>query len=228
MEFEILEQGAFQSALVHFEAGERVVSESGAMVRASGNVDIDVTTRAKKGGGLLSGVKRLLGGDSFFLSTFTTTDGAPGEVGIAPIRAGEVMVLEVDGATQWKTSGGSFLAAGGDIDLDTEFQGLGGFLGGESLFFLKATGSGSLLVGAFGALRELEVEGELTIDTGHLVAYESTLDYSISKAGGSWMQSFLAGEGFVMKFSGRGRVIVQTHDASGFGRRLGPMLPARG
>ncbi|RTZ90087.1 MAG: TIGR00266 family protein, partial [Planctomycetota bacterium] len=79
-----------------------------------------------------------------------------------------------------------------------------------------------------GALRELEVEGELTIDTGHLVAYESTLDYSISKAGGSWMQSFLAGEGFVMKFSGRGRVIVQTHDASGFGRRLGPMLPARG
>ncbi|HIO65308.1 MAG: TIGR00266 family protein [Bacillota bacterium] len=228
MEFEILEQGAFQSALVHFEAGERVVSESGAMVRASGNVDIDVTTRAKKGGGLLSGVKRLLGGDSFFLSTYTTTDGAPGEVGIAPILPGEVMVLEVDGATQWKTSGGSFLAAGGDIDLDTEFQGLGGFLGGESLFFLKATGSGSLLVGAFGALRELEVEGELTIDTGHLVAYESTLDYSISKAGGSWMQSFLAGEGFVMKFSGRGRVIVQTHDASGFGRRLGPMLPARG
>jgi uncharacterized protein (TIGR00266 family) len=228
MEFEILEQGAFQSALVHFEAGERVVSESGAMVRASGNVDIDVTTRAKKGGGMLSGVKRLLGGDSFFLSTYTTTDGAPGEVGIAPILPGEVMVLEVDGATQWKTSGGSFLAAGGDVDLDTEFQGLGGFLGGESLFFLKATGSGSLLVGAFGALRELKVEGELTIDTGHLVAYESTLDYSISKAGGSWMQSFLAGEGFVMKFSGRGRVIVQTHDASGFGRRLGPMLPARG
>ncbi len=227
MEFEILEQGAFQSALAHFQSGERVVSESGAMVRASGNVDIDVTTRAKKGGGLLSGVKRLLGGDSFFLSTYSTTDGAPGEVGIAPILPGEVMVLEVDGTTQWKTSGGSFLAAGGDIDLDTEFQGLGGFLGGESLFFLEATGSGSLLVGAFGALRELEVDGELTIDTGHLVAYESTLSYSVSKAGGSWMQSFLAGEGFVMKFSGRGRVIVQTHDASGFGRRLGPMLPAR-
>ena len=75
MEFEILEQGAFQSALVHFEAGERVVSESGAMVRASGNVDIDVTTRAKKGGGLLSGVKRMLGGDSFFLSTYTTRMG---------------------------------------------------------------------------------------------------------------------------------------------------------
>ena len=88
MEFEILEQGAFQSALVHCEAGERVVSESGAMVRASGNVDIDVTTRAKKGGGLLSGVKRMLGGDSFFLSTYTTTDGAPGEVGIAPILPG--------------------------------------------------------------------------------------------------------------------------------------------
>jgi uncharacterized protein (TIGR00266 family) len=228
MRFEILEQGAFQSALVHFDPGERLVSESGAMVRASGNVDIDVTTRAKKGGGLLSGVKRLLGGDSFFLSTYSTTDGGSGEVGIAPVLPGEVMTLEVAGASHWKTTGGSFLAAGGDIELDTQFQGLGGFVSGENLFFLEASGSGTILVGAFGALRELEVNGELTIDTGHLVAYESTLEYSVSKAGGSWMQSFLAGEGFVMKFSGQGRVIVQTHDASGFGKRLGPLLPPRG
>ncbi|MDE0958806.1 MAG: TIGR00266 family protein [Planctomycetota bacterium] len=228
MRFEILEQGAFQSALVHFDPGERLVSESGAMVRASGNVDIDVTTRAKKGGGLFSGVKRLLGGDSFFLSTYSTTDGGSGEVGIAPVLPGEVMTLEVAGASHWKTTGGSFLAAGGDIELDTQFQGLGGFVSGENLFFLEASGSGTILVGAFGALRELEVNGELTIDTGHLVAYESTLEYSVSKAGGSWMQSFLAGEGFVMKFSGQGRVIVQTHDASGFGKRLGPLLPPRG
>ncbi|MBT6541526.1 MAG: TIGR00266 family protein [Planctomycetes bacterium] len=227
MRFEILEQGAFQSALVHFDHGERLISESGAMVRASGNVDIDVTTRAKKGGGMLSGVKRLLGGDSFFLSTYSTTDGGSGEVGIAPILPGEVMTLEVAGAGHWKTTGGSFLAAGGDIELDMQFQGLGGFISGESLFFLEASGSGTILVGAFGALRELEVNGELTIDTGHLVAYEGSLDYSVTKAGGSWMQSFLAGEGFVMKFSGQGRVIVQTHDASGFGRRLGPLLPPR-
>jgi uncharacterized protein (TIGR00266 family) len=227
MRFEILEQGAFQSALVHFDNGERLVSESGAMVRASGNVDMDVTTRAKKGGGILSGVKRLLGGDSFFLSSYSTTDGEAGEVGIAPVLPGEVMTLEVAGANHWKTAGGSFLAAGGDIELDTQFQGLGGFISGEGLFFLEASGNGTLLIGAFGALRELEVNGELTIDTGHLVAYEASLDYSVTKAGGSWMQSFLAGEGFVMKFSGQGRVIVQTHDASGFGQRLGPLLPPR-
>jgi len=228
MKFEILEQGAFQSALIHFDSGDHVLSESGAMVRASGNVDIDVTTRAKKGGGLMSGVKRLFSGDSFFLSTYSTTDGLPGEVGIAPILPGEVKTIELDGVTEWMTAGGSFLASGGEVELDTEFQGLGGMFSGESLFFLRASGNGTLLVGAFGAIRELEVDGELTIDTGHLVAYEATLGYSISKAGGSWLQSYLAGEGFVMKFKGKGRVLVQTHDASGFGARLGPLLPARG
>ncbi|MGE4618577.1 MAG: TIGR00266 family protein [Planctomycetota bacterium] len=227
MRFEILEQGAFQSALIHFDPGDRIVSESGAMVRASGNVDIDVTTRAKKGAGLLSGVKRLFSGDSFFLSTYTSTDGSAGEVGIAPILPGEVRTIELNENSQWKTAGGSFLAAGGDVELDTEFQGLGGMFSGESLFFLNATGTGTVLVGAFGALRELEVDGQLTIDTGHLVAYESTLDYSVGKAAGSWTQSFLSGEGFVLKFKGRGRVIVQTHDASGFGKRLGPLLPPR-
>lgn len=227
MKFEILEQGAFQSTVIHFDPGDRVLSESGAMVRASGNVDIDVTTRAKKGGGLMSGVKRLFSGDSFFLSTYTTTDGLPGEVTVAHILPGEMKVVEFDGTSEWMTAGGAFLAVGGDVELDTQFQGMGGLFSGESLFFLKASGNGILLVGAFGALRELEVDGELTIDTGHLVAYETTLDYSISKAGGSWMQSFLAGEGFVMKFKGKGRVLVQTHDASQFGYRLGPLLPAR-
>ena len=52
MNVEVLPHGAFYSALVHLEPGDSFVSDSGAMFRASSNVDIDVTTKTKGGGGL--------------------------------------------------------------------------------------------------------------------------------------------------------------------------------
>ena len=92
---------------------------------------------------------------------------------------------------------------------------------------MEVEGQGALLVNAFGRIKEIEIERELVIDTGHVVAFEETLDYRVTKTGGSWMTSFLAGEGFVMHFTGRGRVLVQSHNPKDFGGKLGPMLPAR-
>ena len=69
---------------------------------------------------------------------------------------------------------------------------------------------------------ETEVEDALTVDTGHLVAFENSLQYTITKAGISWLQSWLAGEGFVMNFTGRGRILTQSHNPKEFGVRLGP------
>ena len=86
---------------------------------------------------------------------------------------------------------------------------------GESPVFLEISGSGQLLVNAFGRLVEFDVEDALTVDTGHLVAFENTLQYSITKAGSSWIQSWLAGEGVVMKFTGRGRIVTQSHNPRG-------------
>ncbi|OUU24357.1 MAG: TIGR00266 family protein [Planctomycetia bacterium TMED53] len=228
MKFNILETGAFQSALVEFGHGEEFFSESGAMVRASGNVDMDVTTRSRGKSGIMGGIKRLFSGESFFLSTYTVGPGETGEVGLAPVLPGEMKTLSLDGSTTWVCSGGSFIAAGGDnVELETKFQGLGSVFSGEGMFFLEVSGVGDALVGGFGALHELEVDGELTLDTGHLIAYEKNLDYTITKAASSWTQSFFSGEGFVMKFEGSGKVIAQTHDASGFGSTLGPLLPER-
>ena len=80
---------------------------------------------------------------------------------------------------------------------------------------------------AFGKITEVEVTGELTVDNGHVVAFEDSLTYSIGKAGGSWIQSFLTGEGLTMNFSGRGRLYVQSHNPDEFGKSLGPLLPPR-
>ena len=65
------------------------------------------------------------------------------------------------------------------------------------------------------------------MDTGHIVAFNDTLDFSITKAGGSWISSFLGGEGLVCKFKGKGTVWCQSHNASGFGKILGPRLKPR-
>ena len=71
-------------------------------------------------------------------------------------------------------------------------------------------------------------EGEsVTIDTGHVVAFTEALDFSITKAGKSWVSSFLGGEGLVCKFKGRGRVYCQSHNPPSFGRAVGKLLKPR-
>ncbi len=227
MKIEILGGGAFESALVHLEPGERFVSESGALYRASSNIDVDVTTSSGGAGGLLSGVKRLLAKEHFFFSTYETNDGRPGEVGLAPTHQGELLIIDVAPPTHWLCAGGSYLGSSAGLKVDTQFQGFKGFVTGESLVFLDVSGSGQLLVNAFGRLVESEVEDTLTVDTGHLVAFENTLQYTISKAGSSWIHSLLGGEGLVMKFTGRGRVVTQSHNPRGFGTALGKLLPPR-
>lgn len=227
-EYVVSERGSFGSVLVKIGPGETFVSEAGAMFHASDNVDIDVATRNRSGsGGLMGGVRRMLAGESFFLSTYRTRDGAAGEVALAPTLVGEVAIIECRGG-RWLCAGGSFLGASQGIDLDTQFQGLRGMFSGESLSFVAASGVGELLVNAFGSVQAIDVDGKLTVDTGHVVAFQDTLDYSIDRIGGSWIQSFLASEGVVLNFSGRGVVYVQSHNPDEFGRRLGGAMPPRG
>lgn len=227
MHIEVLDSGAFASALVRLESGETFVSESGAMFRASANVDIDVTTRTRGRGGLLSGLKRMLAAESFFFSTYRTTDGQPGEVGLAPTHLGDVRVMDLEESPGWICTGGSFLGATSGVGVATEFQGLKGLLSGESLSFVKLSGSGQFVVSAFGRMVEMTLKEPLTVDTGHVVAFEESLSYTITKPGGSWLQAWLSGEGFVFRFTGTGRILVQSHNPSEFGQLLGPMLPAR-
>ncbi|MEM8932004.1 MAG: AIM24 family protein, partial [Acidobacteriota bacterium] len=79
----------------------------------------------------------------------------------------------------------------------------------------------------YGAILPIEVDGEYIVDTGHIVAFDETLNFTLSKAGKSWLSSILGGEGLVCKFNGRGTVWCQSHHPGSFGRALGPMLKPR-
>ena len=169
MHIDLSKGGLFSRALVHLEPGEKFVSDAGAMIRASSNIDIDVTTGSRGKGGILGGIGRLLTGDTFFLSTFEVTDRRQGEVGLAPTHMGEVREVNVSSDEAWLCAGGSFLGAASTLTLDTRFQGLRGLLGGESLSLLRVSGSGALLVSALGMLTSMEIDSELIVDTAILL-----------------------------------------------------------
>ena len=165
--------------------------------------------------------------ESFFFSRYRATGNQPGEVGLAPVHLGSVRQIDVAPGVAWVCTGGSYLASGPGLQIDTEFQGLKGLFTGESISFVKVSGQGPLLVGAFGRLVQHQVDGELTVDTGHVVAFTDGLTYTLDKVGGSWIQSWLAGEGIVLKFSGKGTLLAQSHNPNEFGKLLGPKLPQR-
>jgi uncharacterized protein (TIGR00266 family) len=95
------------------------------------------------------------------------------------------------------------------------------------MFWVKASGQGTVIFNSFGAIYQIQVNGEHIVDAGHIVAFEETLAFSLTKAGKSWMSSILGGEGLVCKFKGKGIVWVQSHNSSSFGSALGPKLKPR-
>jgi uncharacterized protein (TIGR00266 family) len=114
------------------------------------------------------------------------------------------------------------------VQVDATFQGLGKALfSGESAFWVKCTGHGDLFLNSFGAIYEVQIEDTHIVDSGHIVAFEETLQFSVSKLGDSWLDTFLSGEGLVCHFRGQGKLYCQSHSPLSFGQELGPMLTPR-
>ena len=119
------------------------------------------------------------------------------------------------------------MACDDSVNVDMNWQGLKSVFSGERLFWLNLSGAGGVVLSSFGAIYSVEVDGEYIVDTGHIVAFNETLDFKISKAGASWVSSILGGEGFVCRFQGQGTVWCQSHNGPGFGKALGPKLRPR-
>lgn len=225
MELDILHQPDSAIAHIRLDPQEEITAEAGAMVAMSADIQPSTTLRRGKGGGLMGGLKRMLAGESLFLSVFRT-GGSGGEIYLAPKLMGDILpyTLEGDGLVVQSTG---YMASTAGVTLDLGFQGLKSFFSGESIFWLNLGGQGLVLLSAFGGIYEVAVDGEYVVDTGHIVAFEKSLDFVITKAGGSWLGAFLGGEGLVMRFRGQGKLYCQTHNPGAFGQRIGSKLPPR-
>lgn len=225
MEVDILHQPDSSIARVVLDAGEELVAEAGRMIAMSGYINASTTLRRGKGGGILGGLKRMVAGESLFLSVFRSPT-AGGEIFLAPKLMGDILPYTMT-KTGLVVQASSYLASESDVDIDLGFQGFKSLFSGESVFWLDVSGQGNVLLASFGAIYEIPVNGEYIVDTGHIVAFEKSLSFKITKAGSSWMGALLGGEGLVCRFEGKGSVFCQTHNPGAFGQVVGSQLPAR-
>ncbi len=228
MQYEFLSRPAMTVARLTLDAGESITCEVGAMVAMSRGFNVETTSRNKGSGsgGLVKGLKRMFAGENFFLNHFTSTH--PGQsLIIGPAMLGDIIHYPLTGGTLI-VQGSSWLASTSGIEIDATWQGLGKALfSGERMFWVKCSGHGDLILNSFGAIHCIEVKGEYVVDTGHIVAFEDTLEFRIGKAGKSLIGSFMGGEGLVCKFNGQGKLYFQSHNPPSFGKLLGPKLKPR-
>jgi uncharacterized protein (TIGR00266 family) len=224
MKLDILQQPDSSVVKIEMAPREEIIAEAGAMVAMSGHMDVNTTLRRGKGGGVLGGLKRMIAGESLFLSVFRSGE-RPAEIYLAPKLVGDLLPYQLQGKELVIQSTG-YVASTGQVDIDLGFQGFKSVFSGESLFWLTASGRGLVVLSAFGGIYEVDVNGEYIVDTGNIVAFEKTLSFSITKPGASWIGAFLGGEGLVCRFKGQGKLYCQTHSPRHFGQFVGGQLPA--
>lgn len=222
--YEVLHQPSFALAVLRLQAEQSIQAEAGAMVSMSANVEL----QSQMKGGIFGAIKRAAGGESAFVSTFTAR-GAAGEVTLAPGGPGDIAAIEM-GNQHFFVQSSSYLAGDVGLTIDTRWGGAKSFFGGEGLFVLQVTGTGVLLVSSFGAIhrKRLEPGERYVVDTGHLVAWEGSTQYTLRKAAAGFFRSLVSGEGVVAEFNGPGEILIQTRNLAAFAGMMKPFFPTQG
>ena len=221
--YEVLHQPSFSLAVIQLQAEQSIQAEAGAMVSMSANVEL----QSQMKGGLFGAIKRAAGGESAFVSTFTAR-GGPGEVTFAPGTPGDIAAIELSNQSFYVQST-SYLAGDASLTVDTKWGGAKSFFGGEGLFVMLVQGQGLLLVSSFGAIhrKRLRAGERYVVDTGHLVAWEGTTQYTLRKAAAGFFRSMMSGEGIVAEFAGPGELLIQTRNLAALAGLLKPFFPSQ-
>jgi uncharacterized protein (TIGR00266 family) len=226
------------------EPEQAVRSEVGNMVY----MDQEVQMQTKVNGGLFGGLKRILVGESFFITNFLNTGKSRQTVAFAAPYPGKIIPLDLSLlGGQFICQKNSFLCATEGVDISialTKRLGVGLF-GGEGFILEKLSGDGLAFIHAGGVIveRNLEADQYLKVDTGCIVGFTQNVDYNIRFVGG-FRNALFGGEGlFLATLTGPGKVYLQslplvrladrilaskqignTSDSSGFGQLLGGMI----
>lgn len=219
MKYEILDSPDFALLSVTLEAGEKIVSESGAMVAMDTEIDMKTSMR----GGMLAAAKRkLMGGESLFQNTYTSR-AAGQRVFFAPPAEGDMRARQLAPGEVFFLQSGAYVAHIGDeLVLDSKWAGVKSFFGGVGLFMLKLVGPGTVFYASYGAIHEVNVgSAGYTVDTGHVVGFTDGVQFGVRPFGG-FKGLFFSGEGLVCNFTGSGTVFVQTRNAQGLAAFLHP------
>jgi uncharacterized protein (TIGR00266 family) len=221
---------AFAWLRVQLSAGETVRAEAGAMVRRSS--DVQMETRLNAGfrpsvfrliwSFLVALMRKVLGNETMFINDFTTN--TSGEVVLAPTFTGNITQQRLTAGRKLFVQTGGYLASTGSVDMRLRFGGLRTFFGGEGLVLLECSGEGDLFVNSYGGIVAIPVNGKYIVDTGHIVAFDGSLDFRVRSVGGA-KSFFFSGEGLVCEFNGQGTVYIQSRNINALVSWVTPLLP---
>ncbi|MEA3545576.1 MAG: TIGR00266 family protein [Thermodesulfobacteriota bacterium] len=228
-----------QMVQVELDPGETVVAEAGAMTYMEEGINFEARmgdgSEPDQGlfGKILGAGKRVLTGESIFMTHFTNQGRGKQHVAFAAPYPGKIIPLDLA-----SISGGeilcqkdAFLCAAHGTQIGIAFQRrLGtGFFGGEGFILQRLNGDGMTFMHACGTIIERQMQGEtLRVDTGCLVAFEPGVDYSIERAG-NLKSMFFGGEGlFLATLRGTGRVWLQSLPFSRLADRIIAHAPTAG
>lgn len=221
MDIDIIYRPSYSLGVIRLAGGEQVLVEGGSMVAMSQGV----TLETKATGGFLKSLGRsLLGGESFFQNTYRAPAGG-GTIYVAPPLPGDLSTMDLRNESILIQSG-AYVASEMGVQIDTKWGGAKTFFASEGLILLRASGSGKVMLSSYGAIHEVDLgAGEmLTVDTGHLVAFNEQVGFKVRAIGGI-KSTLFSGEGLVVDLSGPGKVLLQTRSQSSFLAWLIPQLP---
>ncbi len=206
------------------ERGESIYTQAGGMAWMSDGVSMETNTH----GGFMKGLGRLFAGESMFMTTYTA-QGYNAEIAFSATVPGEIVPIDTAVYRSLICQKGAFLCAQSGVTLDTVFTKRlsSGFFGGEGFILQQLGGMGTAFLEVDGnKVEKTLAPGEvLRVDTGNVVAFESTVGYEVEMVRGG-MNMFLGGEGlFLTRLVGPGRVILQTQNFAEFCGRIRPYMP---
>jgi uncharacterized protein (TIGR00266 family) len=209
-----------QMVEIELDPGETVIAEAGAMLYMEDGIEFS----ARMGDGsnpragffdkLLSAGSRLITGESLFLTHFTNQGWGKQHVAFSAPYPGTIIPLHLPQyGGRVIVQKDAFLCAAMGTKISISFnRKLGaGFFGGEGFILQKLEGDGKAFIHAGGTVIEKQLNNEtLRVDTGCIVGFETSIDYSIEQAGGLRSMVF-GGEGlFLATLRGTGKVWLQS------------------
>ncbi len=224
---------------IELDPQETVIAEAGAMMY----MEDGMTFETKMGDGsnpsagflgkLGSMAKRAITGESIFMTHFTNNNRQDKKhVAFGAPYPGKIIAIDLDEANgELLCQKDSFLCAALGTEISIAFnKKLGaGLFGGEGFILQKLRGDGNVFIHAGGTIVEKRLNGEkLMVDTGCIVAFESTINYDIQRAGNLKSMIF-GGEGmFLATLQGTGRVWLQSLPFSRLADRILANAPSAG
>lgn len=207
-EFEILHKGLSSVVQINAKKDEVYKVRSGAMVSMDNVFDLKLES-----GGFKKAFGRFWGGHGTFLQKFTAKE--DGELIVSPSFLGEIEILELDGTKKYILGQSAFLFSKGEVETNIKNKGVNGWISGEGILQMEASGKGTLGIAAYGSIYKRTIEEGKTyiVDTNQLVLWSSELEYEVTMISDG-MTSFAGGEGYVIKFKGSGEVWIQTKNPS--------------